>query len=300
MVDLCKASRQRALRACAIAICWFTASGVGAVHAPGAVAQSAPMLDWGTPTVDEFDTFDSARWFKYQPVPPGSEDAHRSPELVSVSDGLLHLSGAVEPDGHPIGSAVGDRLRRTYGRWEVRFRVQRGRGYGAAILLWPATENWPEDGEIDLIEIPHPDRQSGINSLHNGPSNTSPPPNGIVADFTNWHTVAVDWLPDSVTYYLDGVQTWRRIEPHLIPGTGPLRLALQLDECAPTKYEGFIPCRDTTSPPTVVMDIDWVKVYDLPDDVPRARPPTEGSSMGPKPSDATRTKAVLATPRYTG
>ena len=27
-------------------------------------------------------------------------------------------------------------------------------------------------------------------------------------DFTKWHTIAVDWLPDHVTFWLDGKALW--------------------------------------------------------------------------------------------
>ena len=51
-----------------------------------------------------------------------------------------------------------------YGRWEARVRSQKGNGYGPVMLLWPDAEDWPEDGEIDIMEIPKGDRTQG--ALH--------------------------------------------------------------------------------------------------------------------------------------
>jgi beta-glucanase (GH16 family) len=216
---------------------------------------------WGTPVVEDFLGFDESRWYKYRASADLAHKPRRSPDLVSVESGVLRLAGTVDPHGAEIGSGVGDGFARRYGRWEARFRVERGAGYGAAVLLWPAGGGrWPDDGEINLVEVPTPERQSGINAIHNGTDNKRAM-GPVTADFTSWHTVAVDWLPGSVTYYLDGVPTRVETRPELIPSTRPLRLALQLDECARRIYGPFIPCRDASSPNAVVMEVDWVKVY---------------------------------------
>jgi licheninase len=258
MIALRRSPRSRAAAAVAAAAC--AASIVGLARVPTAAAQGVRSSGWGAPVVEDFLGFDGSRWYKYRATADVTHKPRRSPDLVSVGGGVLRLAGTVDPRGAEIGSAVGDKLAQRYGRWEARFRVQRGAGYGAAVLLWPAGGRWPDDGEINLIEVPSPSRRSGINAIHNGPDNKRArwP---VIADFASWHTVAVDWLPGSVTYYLDGVPTLVELRPELIPNTGPLRLALQLDECAPRVYGSFIPCRDAFSPAVVLMEVDWVKVY---------------------------------------
>jgi licheninase len=37
------------------------------------------------------------------------------------------------------------------------------------------------------------------------------------ADLTTWHTVAVDWLPGQVTFYLDGAVVFAQIGPRYVP-----------------------------------------------------------------------------------
>lgn len=171
--------------------------------------------------------------------------------------GSLRLTGGFDAQGKDVSGGLGHRLNQKYGRWEVRFRADRGAGYSPAVLLWPQTEDWPSDGEIDLAELPRGDRSVGYCFLHNGPGNDI---DGcrMDADFQRWHTVAVDWLPDHVTFWLDGVaqKTWQAPSRY-IPTTSAMHLALQNDQGC----DGFIQCRNPQTPPRVVMQVDWVRVY---------------------------------------
>ncbi|MFI6296637.1 glycoside hydrolase family 16 protein [Nonomuraea sp. NPDC050790] len=166
--------------------------------------------------------------------------------------------GGFNAEGKDIAGGISQRFHQKYGRWEVRFRMDRGAGYGPAVLLWPQTEKWPDHGEIDIMEVPNPKRTRGVHFLHNGPENTKKGM-GVSRDFTKWHVVAVDWLPKSITFYVDGKQTWRVTDPKLIPRIAPMHLALQNDVGC-----GWIPCRNSATPERVVMHVDWVKVYSLP------------------------------------
>jgi hypothetical protein len=268
-----------------------------------AAAEPSPVPTWPAPLVENFDAFDTGRWYPYQPPDDEANNPRRTPDLVSVGDGHLQLTGSVTAAGLEIGAAVGDNHEQKYGRWEVRFRADPGRGYGAAVLLWPAGGGrWPDDGEIDLIEVPSPQRDLAINSLHNGHNghDDNKDAQAVRADFTTWHTVAVDWLPHSVTYYLDGVETWRSPRTSLVPTTTPMRLALQLDECADRVYHGFIPCRDASSPERVVMEVDWVKVFST---TPAILDANAAGTFPPPPSTTTSTsappQAAGAAPRST-
>jgi len=215
-------------------------------------------VQWAPPVVEDFDAFDQSRWFVYHY--PDSRP-RRSRDLVDVADGVLRMRGTADASGVDVGAGVSDNHRRhRYGRWETRFRVSAGPGFGAAVLLWPENGRWPVDGEIDLIEVNSVDRQGAIQSIHNGPSNLSLTRH-VVRDFTAWRTVAVDWLPSGVTYYMDGEVSWKVADPPYVPSTGPLHMTLQIDECAPEKYRGFIPCRRSTTP-DVILEVDWVKVYE--------------------------------------
>ncbi|MFD0688644.1 hypothetical protein [Actinomadura fibrosa] len=64
-------------------------------------------------------------------------------------------------------------LNQRYGRWEARFRVTRGEGYSAAVLLRPKSN----DGKRD------PHRQSGSQHIHH-PGGTQHGFTPVKKDFT--------------------------------------------------------------------------------------------------------------------
>ena len=107
----------------------------------------------------------------------------------------------------------------TYGRFEARMKIPRGQG------LWPAfwmlgadigTNPWPNNGEIDIMENVGFEPSTVHGTIH-GPGysgaggvggQTSLPGGQALADA--FHTYTVDWAPDSITWYLDGVQYVRK------------------------------------------------------------------------------------------
>ncbi|MFJ8577957.1 ricin-type beta-trefoil lectin domain protein [Micromonospora sp. NPDC093277] len=106
-----------------------------------------------------------------------------------------------------------------YGRFEARIKIPRGQG------IWPAfwmlgndiaSNPWPNSGEIDIMENIGREPSTVHGSLH-GPGysggnpltgQTSLPGGQALADA--FHTYAVDWAPDSITWYLDGVAYSRK------------------------------------------------------------------------------------------
>jgi beta-glucanase (GH16 family) len=231
--------------------------------APSATSAKPPApanpAGWGDPVfVDDFNGGLSSVWGRYD-TPDGTPP--RSGDQVSVSGGQLHIAGNVNNRvGKDVGGGVMLLKDYKYGRFEVRFRVQAGAGYSSVVLLWPKDNaDWPTVGEIDIAEITNPGRASFGSFLHHGQDNHMVGTD-TKADFTTFHTVAVDWLPNRVTYYLDGKKVYNvtpgQIETGL-PTESAMHLALQLDQGC----DDFIPCRTSATPDKVVMDVDWVKVY---------------------------------------
>jgi beta-glucanase (GH16 family) len=103
------------------------------------------------------------------------------------------------------------RFTQTYGHVEARMQIPRGQG------MWPAfwmlgddigSVGWPASGEIDVMEnvgfepntvhgTLHGPGYSGANGLGGGYSLSGPFADGF-------HTFAVDWAPNSVTFLVDG------------------------------------------------------------------------------------------------
>jgi beta-glucanase (GH16 family) len=97
-----------------------------------------------------------------------------------------------------------------YGRFEWRARLPAGTG------MWPAlwllgnsidSVGWPACGEIDVVENNGATPtwvQGSLHSNNGNPTAIYNLPNG--GSITNFHTYLLDWEPNSISYYVDGVQ----------------------------------------------------------------------------------------------
>lgn len=275
--------------------------GKAATAAPAIPAASAPAINWRQPVfTDNFNgTTLGPAWDVYNDPGATPPTPKRTPDSVRVRNGSLQLVGHYEKPYGYVSGGVSYNTNQTYGRWEIRFRADAGAGYAPVILLWPQS-NWPTNGEIDLAEITNPARHGGHAFLHLGVTNRfigKPLP--LTADFTRWHTVAVDWLPDHITFWLDGKALWtvKRAagNANYIPST-PFHLALQNDAGCDT---GCKP--DSSTPANVIMDIDWVKIYAGPGRIPSVpSAPTASSSSAPTASAYSPDGSYFATADSTG
>ena len=83
-----------------------------------------------------------------RPGMPARAVAHRTP---SASTGNLSRSWVNEQG--TTGGMSAKFERRKYGRWEVRMRTSaRDPEYHPVLILWPDSQNWPCDGEVDFSE----------------------------------------------------------------------------------------------------------------------------------------------------
>jgi len=83
----------------------------------------------------------------------GAPSRYYPSKVVSVRNGLLNMYLHTE-NGTPMAAAIlpilpGNHL---YGKYTLRFRSDALSGFKTAWLLWPDSENWPHDGEIDFPE----------------------------------------------------------------------------------------------------------------------------------------------------
>lgn len=178
-----------------------------------------------------------------------------------VADGMAQLDGTYDrATGTILGAGLASQLSQKYGRWEVRMRVESGRGWSAAGLLWPTSERWPTDGEIDLFEIPAAQRQRLSMTVHNGIRNNTGD-SKVVMDATQWHTYAVEWTPTKLTYYIDGQVKWTVVKPALVPSTGDLHMTLQMDPGTKQQCGGWFECPDASTPAKSTMYVDYAKMW---------------------------------------
>ncbi|MER6418821.1 family 16 glycosylhydrolase [Streptomyces sp. NPDC001137] len=142
------------------------------------------------------------------PVNSAEESAY-SPSQVSVSGGNLHLkaiqqSTTVNGKTYPYVSGLVEsngKAQFTYGAFEARIYTPAS---GTQIANWPAFwtdgQNWPTDGEMDVMEGLSGSACYHFHSPAGGPGGCA------TGSYTGWHTYGAEWKQGAVTYYYDGKQ----------------------------------------------------------------------------------------------
>jgi beta-glucanase (GH16 family) len=111
-----------------------------------------------------------------------------------------------------------------YGRIEARIKVPSGAG------LWPAfwslgtdidRVDWPQSGEIDYMEYVGRVPNQIFGTIH-GPGYSGGNSFGGIYDFgypvaDDFHTYAVEWQPDEIRWYVDGIQYHRATPADVAP-----------------------------------------------------------------------------------
>ena len=215
---------------------------------------------WYQTFTDDFaGTALSDQWFSYSGGPSGDNGGWFMPSHVSVGGGILTIRGAKEQTPRGLLYATGgvsnhNAFSQRYGRFDVRFRMDRGVGIAYALLLWPTSQKWPP--ELDIMEDNGRDRQSTSATAHYDRDDKKIQ-RQTRGDFTQWHTATLDWTPNHLVYRLDG-KVWATIDSTHVPNE-PMDLALQTQAwgCGGT-WEA---CPNSTTPPAVDLQVDWVSLY---------------------------------------
>ncbi|MEU6549518.1 family 16 glycosylhydrolase [Streptomyces sp. NPDC046915] len=103
-----------------------------------------------------------------------------------------------------------------YGHVEARMKIPRGQGMWPAFWMLGTPVDWPDSGEIDVMENVGFEPSTVHGTIH-GPGYSGS--GGIGAAYSlpggqafadAFHTFAVDWAPDSITWSVDGNVYQRR------------------------------------------------------------------------------------------
>lgn len=254
----------------ATALCVSIGVAVRAAAHPDAPAhQSLTAATAGMHLVadEEFDTYDTSQWTAYDSTSSNGV-SHYLPSQVKVTGGELQIIGeGRDPTGADnISGAVcwcGGAGNQTYGIWGFKAKFDAGTGYGPAMLLWPQSGQWPQDGETDLVESVQPDRSTDLGSVHWGTStsDTHRESGDVYGDYTQWHVYWVDWQPDYIRIYVDQTLVYdtETTGKATIPST-PMHAVIQ-QEPGPYAPDTWLVAPDSSTPDQVVMHVDWVRVY---------------------------------------
>ncbi|HEX6972639.1 MAG TPA: glycoside hydrolase family 16 protein [Limnochordia bacterium] len=237
------------------------------LHDVGAQGPADDKPGWVLTFSDEFEgeQLDLAKW---NPGDPWGAERNRElqayvPDAFRVSAGVLRIVAERRSafySGKERSYTSGmmttyQKFAQRYGWFEIRCRAPRGRGLWPAFWLLPEPLGWPP--EIDVLEIlghetqrvhmTHHWRDAAGTHRSEGGSFSGP---DFAADF---HTFAVEWTPDLIRWYVDGIERYRATQP--VP-QGPMYMLVNL--AVGGNWPGS-PDEQTPFPSS--FDVDYVRVY---------------------------------------
>jgi beta-glucanase (GH16 family) len=157
----------------------------------------------------------------------------------------------------------------TYGRVEARAKLPSGRGTWPAIWMLPTVEkmDWPEDGEIDIMEYVgfNPGVVHGTvhTKAYNHSIGTQKGGQVTVPDAsTAFHVYAIEWTPDRIDWFVDDKPYYsftndKAGKKETWPFNGPFHLIFNL--AVGGNWGGQKGVDESIWPQR--MEVDWVRVY---------------------------------------
>lgn len=201
-------------------------------------------------------------------------------ETVRVEDGRLLIRPVRTARGGRISYASGristqHRRHFTYGLFEARLKVPKGRGFLPAFWLMTADEDaygqWPVCGEIDIMEVLGDQTRKNHGTLHYGLPHAQTQGTVTLAegDFSQeFHDFAVKWEPGLIRWYVDGAEYFRADDwfsagpdgnrkPFPAPFDHEMYLILNL-----AVGGNWVGCPDeTTDFGNAALEVEYVRVY---------------------------------------
>jgi beta-glucanase (GH16 family) len=197
---------------------------------------------------------------------------HNRPENARIENGCLVIEARKEKwqnreytSARLVTKNKGDWQ---YGRIEVRAKLPRGRGLWPAIWTLGTTYslNWPDDGEIDIMEelgfdpgVVHATVQCKKYNFRIGTQKTALT---TVPDYMSaFHVYAMEWNADSVSIFVDDHKYFSFINEHTGHDTWPFDhpMHLILDIAVGGNWGGRKGIDDSIFPQQML--IDYVRVY---------------------------------------
>lgn len=240
--------------------------GTAVLLSPACVRASPPGTGWVQVFSDDFNgtALDPNKWntcYHWScTIAANNELQWYQPDDVIVQNGTLRLRGQKRSmNGYSYTSGMissHDKYAFQYGYAEIRAKLPKGKGLWPAFWLLPRN-GWPP--ELDVMENLGHDPNRAYMTLHyktsNGPANSG---SNYWAnpDFSaNYHTFAMQWSPERIIWYVDGVERKRYEVTANLPTT-PLYIIANL--AVGGNWPGF---PDATTPFPSYYDIDYIKVW---------------------------------------
>jgi beta-glucanase (GH16 family) len=276
---------------CLIALLVTTAASYGAHHSH---TINTPGNRWALVWNDEFDGADGSlpdpgKWtavkngsgfgnheLEYYTDRPSNVHVEKGNLVITARrenytglDGVsrAYTSARLETAGH---------FQQRYGRFEARIKVPKGQG------IWPAfwllgsdvkSVGWPACGEIDIMENVGFEPGKVHGSLH-GPKYSGEDPLTGASTLPNharfsddFHVFAVEWEPNVIRFYVDNI-LYETQTVDSIPSQKHWAFDHPFFVLLDVAVGGVWPGNpDATTPFPTSMRVDYVRVYDLKEDI---------------------------------
>ena len=224
---------------------------------------------------DQTSQLDTTRWSK---IPRGKSEWTKYmsdfDSCYALRDGNLVLRGIANTylpnDSVPYltgGVYTKGKVGFSYGRLEIRAKLQGARGAWPAIWMLPQEGTWPHGGEIDIMERIN-DEDVAYQTVHShytyNLKMSSSPNNGTYSPINkdDYNVYAVEIYPDRLVFFINNkaTLTYPRIMTDLegqYPFDKPFYLMMDMQLGGP--WPGSVFPEDLP----VEMKIDWVRFYHL-------------------------------------
>ncbi len=161
----------------------------------------------------------------------------------------------------------------TYGYIESSFKFPATQGFFTAFWMLPANPSYDYGTEIDILEVLGNDPKSMFMHYHYGtdrttsysPNNDSLLYNGACAvkDYSqNFVRMGVDWQPDHIAWYIDGVKCGQFSNASQIE-SGPMQLILHMMVDNNWQRSWGVGLKESDANLTRQLEVDYIRVYQL-------------------------------------
>jgi beta-glucanase (GH16 family) len=209
---------------------------------------------------DEFNgnSLDQQKWNVTYPSGSGELQQY-IPDAFSFDNGILKIHAVANGNSElPFTSGIlttKGKFTQEYGYFEIRARVPKGQGLFPAFWLMPANGKWPP--ELDVFEVLGQDSSKVYMTVHY--TNSNHYPGEVQGSYSGpdlsleFHTYGLDWEPDRLTWYVDGVERFSTTQnvPHE-PMFLLINLAVGGDWPGPPDHKTPFPSE---------FDINYVRVF---------------------------------------
>ena len=256
---------------------------------PGRLKAAPPGSTWTQTFGDEFNNETGLDSIKWDPrmiwgsgANTGEAELYNNVLVNGTNKNIALNSGSSlkliaikdNPDGsHAYSSglvASYNHFNQAFGYFECRAKTPPGKGLWPAIWMIEGQKegaySWPP--EIDIMEQIGSSPTLDYMTAHYRPDGNYPldywttsgavgtVANGSQAYYLNFHTYAVDWDPDKLTYYIDDVPVGSTTS--YTPYLREMHLILNLGVGGSTSWGGA-PDANTVFPAT--YEVDWIRAY---------------------------------------